>query len=446
MNSLSGRIFVVLSVGLTAAAVLSLALAEQTRRRDFQTMRVEELVARTEQLHQRWTANDDPELRDAGVSRLLGLRLLEDLPPHRSHPRLERRLLEALGPGSRPQAGVVPLEVCMPDAEQLRRSPISPLNAEQFDLRIECWVIAFSPSPNERVVVAMFAPPFVAPVGGAQSPIFMAAILIASGLLSVFVARIVTRPLRRLAAAAAAFNVSSDPPLTPVRGPTEVKAALSTFNIMQGRVKEALASRTQVLAAVSHDLQTPLTRIRLRLEQVNDSELRERLIADVQTMQALVQEGLELARSHESEEPWSVVDVDSLVESLAEDAAEFGADVRFIGGCGASARVRPGALTRALNNLIDNAIKYGGSAEVSCEVGGDGILVRVRDRGPGLPDPGDPRLFEPFYRGECTDAGKAKGTGVGLTIARAQAHLSGGSIELRNHPDGGLVAELRLRH
>lgn len=138
-----------------------------------------------------------------------------------------------------------------------------------------------------------------------------------------------------------------------------------------------------------------------------------------------------------------MVDIDSLVESLAEDAAEVGGDVRVILGCGATLQVRPNALARAINNLIDNAVRYGGSAELSCEENAEGVTIRIRDHGPGLPDPADPRLFEPFYR--APSSAGVRGSGVGLTIARAQAALSGATLSLSNHPERGLVAEVALQ-
>jgi len=304
-------------------------------------------------------------------------------------------------------------------------------------------MISFRAKDGDMVHAAIFAPPFVSPVGLGVSPIYVLALLLTSALLSLLVARLVTWPLKRMSDAATAFSLSLDAPVPTLKGPTEVRAALSTFNIMQDRVREGLQSRTQLLASISHDLQTPLTRMRLRLEQVGDDALRDKLIGDVQVMQTLVREGLDLARSHETQEPWSMVDIDSLVESLAEDAAEVGGDVRVILSCGATLQVRPNALARAINNLIDNAVRYGGSAELSCEENAERVTIRIRDHGPGLPDPTDPRLFEPFYR--APSSAGVRGSGVGLTIARAQAALSGATLSLSNHPERGLVAEVALQ-
>jgi signal transduction histidine kinase len=234
--------------------------------------------------------------------------------------------------------------------------------------------------------------------------------------------------------------VSLDPEPIPERGPYEVQAALATFNLMQSRVRDGFRDRTQLLAAISHDLQTPLTRLRLRLEQVQDVALRDRLVADLAATQALVREGLDLAGSSE----WSVIDIDSVLASLAEDAAEFGADVRFGSGCGVAVRVKPNALIRCLTNLIDNAVKYGGGAMLACTNLKDRIVITVRDEGAGIPEEELDRMFEPFTRGRPGQAGGRSGTGIGLTIARSQALTFGARVKLANNEGGGITASVEI--
>ncbi|MEG3085585.1 ATP-binding protein [Sphingomonas sp. PB2P12] len=211
---------------------------------------------------------------------------------------------------------------------------------------------------------------------------------------------------------------------------------------MQARIREGVRDRTQVLAAIAHDLQTPLTRLRLRLrlEQVADTELRDRLTADLAATQRLVREGLDLARAGESREPFSQVDIDSLISSLVEDSAEFGAPVTFVGGCSATVRVKPDALARCLGNLVENALKYGGDAELACARQGGAIIVTVRDHGSGIPSDAMAAMFQPFQRGDQSRSRITGGTGIGLTIAQAQANTFGGVVTLANHPKGGLIA------
>lgn len=445
LNSVSGRTFALLALGVTAAALLSLVLVESARIRGLNAMRMAEIVARAHQVQSRWMASPDPEARRATVQRLLGTRLLETPPAFAPNAEMDAELARVMGPAFDPRAGVADLASCVPPEADIGDTTLRSDSARAAGLRIDCWVVGFRPPGDARVWVAMFAPPYVTPVTWSRhSPIYLACLLLASGLLSVLVARLVTRPLTHLTEAARALSLSLETPDVQVRGPTEVRVALATFNVMQARLREGMAARTQLLAAISHDLQTPLTRMRLRLEQVSDPALRDPLVDDVLVMQRLVREGLDLASSHQTREAWSVVDLDSLVASLADDAAEVGADVRFVQGCGLSARVRPNALARALTNLIDNGVKYGAAVEIGCRVADGGVAIAVRDHGPGLKDPEDARLFEPFYRAPETRA-SVRGSGVGLTVAKAQADLSGGTIQLGNHPAGGLVATLFLR-
>ena len=195
-----------------------------------------------------------------------------------------------------------------------------------------------------------------------------------------------------------------------------------------------------MLAAITHDLQTPVTRLRLRLEKVEDEALREKLIADLAAMKALIDEGLELARSAETSEPKVMLDLDSLLESLVEDAVDAGGNAVFEQGSQAVMQLRPLAIGRLFSNLIDNALKHGGSARVSAAKIGGHVTVRVRDNGPGLPDDMLEKVFDPFVRVEGSRSRETGGAGLGLTIARTLAEKNGASLKLRNHPEGGLEA------
>src|SRR5690606_739222 len=171
-------------------------------------------------------------------------------------------------------------------------------------------------------------------------------------------------------------------------GPREVREAAQAFNVMQQRLRKTLAERTHMLAAITHDLQTPLTRLRLRLEKVPDAELRAALVRDLAAMQALIREGLDLARSADTSEPLVTLDLDSMLESLVDDEAGAGRDAVFLRGCGCDVEVRAQALRRCLTNLIDNAIAYGGRAEVAADQVGEEVVIRIRDHGPGVPPGG----------------------------------------------------------
>jgi signal transduction histidine kinase len=263
--------------------------------------------------------------------------------------------------------------------------------------------------------------------------------------LALLVARMVIRPLQRLSQAA--LDLGNDINHTPlvVSGATELRQASSAFNAMQARIRHYIEQRTHMLAAITHDLQTPLTRIRLRIEKVSDPELRDRLISDLSAMQEMVREGLLLARSMDSAEVRQLVNLDSLLDSVVTDATDAGQAVKLEGKAMMSVRAQPQALVRCVNNLVDNAIKYGRYANVTVQNEDNKFaVVRIRDGGTGLPEQELEKVFTPFYRLESSRSRESGGTGLGLTIARNICEQHGGSLTLRNHPEGGLEAILKI--
>lgn len=252
-------------------------------------------------------------------------------------------------------------------------------------------------------------------------------------------------PLRRLAQASTRLGQDLHRQPLELTGPGEVRQAIAAFNSMQVRLQNHFNERTQMLAAITHDLQTPLTRLRLRLERVQDEELKERLLADLQAMRLLVDEGLELARTAETPEAEVMLDLDSVLESLVEDAVEAGLKAEFSGGCGEVLPLRPLATRRVFANLIDNALLHAGSVAVRVERSRDGLSVFIRDHGPGMPDDLLERAFDPFFRAEASRSRETGGAGLGLTIARMLAAKIGATVTLRNHPEGGLEAQVRWK-
>ncbi len=303
-----------------------------------------------------------------------------------------------------------------------------------------CWYVRFTAAPGDtysleidRDAVRNFnVPSFV--------PIYVSVIGVESILLAIVISRLTLAPLRRLSEASQSFARSLDPTLLPETGPREIRLALRTFNLMQERVRDGFAARTNLLASISHDLQTPLTRMRIRLEQVDNTVLRDRLLSDLGIMLGMVRSGLELAASGESREPWAIVELGALLESIATDAQEVGQEVSCASSSGLRARVKPNALLRALQNLCENAVKHAGSASIRAESTAGEIRILVEDRGPGLPADRLEAVFTPFVRG----AGRREGTGLGLAIARAQAATFGARITLENRKGGGLCATLVL--
>ena len=262
--------------------------------------------------------------------------------------------------------------------------------------------------------------------------------------LTLLAARWVTRPLATLADAAEELGKDIDRPPLPEKGPEEVGRAARAFNRMQSRLARYIHERARVLAAMSHDLKTPITRMRLRAELLDDGELKTRFAQDLLEMESMVGGTLDFMRGLETGERARPVDMMALLESLQEDARETGGEITLEGSVQAPYVGRPQALKRCLRNLIDNAIKYGNSAMITVEDGADRLTIRVRDRGPGVPEQELERVFEPFYRVEGSRGRDTGGTGLGLTIAKSIAQLHAGSLAVRNREDGGLEAILEL--
>lgn len=258
-----------------------------------------------------------------------------------------------------------------------------------------------------------------------------------------FMTRSITRPLSDLARAAEAIGRDSKHPPLEERGAKELRETTRAFNTMQDRLRRYLDSRTRVLAAMSHDLRTPLMRLRLRTELIEDAELRERFAADLDGMGEMVQGALSLFRGLNDNEAIGLVDVDALLAGLQAEFVEIGASVLVEGRSNGPLAARPRLLKRCLTNLICNAVDYGVRAFVHVCDDGD-LVIRVRDEGPGIPADALERVFEPFYRIESSRNRETGGTGLGLSIARDIAQTHGGSVTLRNLPVRGLEAVLTL--
>jgi signal transduction histidine kinase len=272
----------------------------------------------------------------------------------------------------------------------------------------------------------------------------LAVLLAAVIAVSLIAVRWTTRPLKALADAADKLGGNLDRPPMQEKGPLEVARAAHAFNAMQARLARTIRERSATLAAMSHDLKTPLTRLRLRAELLEDGELKRKVSQDVEEMQSMVQATLDFMRGVETAERVQPVDVSALLESLQADAAELGGQVALEGGTARPFVGRPQALKRCLGNLIDNALKYGKSATIVVEDAPARLVIRVRDQGPGIPEAELERVFEPFYRIEGSRSRDTGGTGLGLSIARNVAQLHGGTLIVRNVKNGGLEAVLTL--
>lgn len=375
--------------------------------------------------------------------------LLDHLPPSERAqwlPRLARRSYEfVLGPGI--TGGPVDARLSARVAQSI---------ADGIGTRYPLTVNAV-PGDNERLQVHLRlsdgAPLTIdmRPMSGAPLsrwlPLVLAlqlAVLVACCWLAV---RLATRPLHQLAVAADTLGPDLKAARLPEDGPSEVSRAARAFNAMQDRIATYMTERMQILAAISHDLQTPITRMRLRVDVMDDDEQGAKLRQDLHEMESLVKEGVTYARTlHGATEVPCRVDPDALLDSLVCDYVDAGQAVSLEGRLGVSLMTRPQALRRILANLVDNALKFGGAAEITASaLPGGQTLIAVLDRGPGIPAQSLEAVFEPFYRLEASRNRDTGGTGLGLAIARQLAMAMDATLSLRNRPGGGLEARLTLR-
>lgn len=258
--------------------------------------------------------------------------------------------------------------------------------------------------------------------------------------------RIALRPLSRLAQAVENLDPNAHPVQLDESGPREVAHAARAFNTMQARIADYLKERMQLLAAISHDLQTPITRMKLRAEFMDDSAEKDKLTHDLDEIEHLVREGVAYARSiHGAAEATCRVDLDAFLDSLVLDYQDTGQAVSLLGNSGVVIDTRPHALRRIMVNLVDNALKYAGSAEVTITGSADtGVAICVMDRGPGIAEDALTEVFKPFYRLENSRNRDTGGTGLGLAIAQQLACAIGATLNLRNREGGGLCATLDL--
>lgn len=261
---------------------------------------------------------------------------------------------------------------------------------------------------------------------------------------SFFAVRHVTRPLRALADQAHGLGRDIHRPPLVEEGPREVVHAARALNAMQARLGRYLQERTQLLAALSHDLRTPLTRMRLRVEGMEDGEDRSRLLGNLEEMEGMTVAALDYIRGMEGMEERRLVDIPALLGTLREEFLELGGEVRLDVGEAASVSIMPVSFKRLLSNLIENAISYGERAYVSASLLEGSLVVEIADDGPGIPDSEMERVMGPFVRLEESRNRETGGTGLGLAIARNIARAHGGELTLSNRDAGGLLARVSV--
>jgi signal transduction histidine kinase len=440
---MTGRVFSTLFLGILLSAALTQLLADLERQRvleeyrDLHTMeRAEQLIMATE------IVPSSARHTYLGIANRPGV-LLETATTE-GHQVPERSKF-ATGLASRmgKAYGIVSLAE-RPAICDLPHQQTILYGLMRIQWRGACEMIAVTMRDGERLRLSILPPAFATEPPKTDFRAVLALFILSIAALAYLVARMTTSPLKKLAQAAKDLGHDINHPPLALTGVSEIRQASAAFNAMQARIRQYIAQRTEMLAAITHDLQTPLTRLRLRLEKVSDCELQQRLIGDLSAMQEMVREGLDLARSTDTNETMQALDLDSLLDSVCADATDAGQDVVLHGRVAMRAFGRPMGLRRCLVNLIDNAVKYGHNAQVTVERTKGAARIRIRDSGPGIDAAELARVFEPFYRVESSRSRESGGTGLGLTIARNIAEQHGGTIALANHPEGGLEVTLML--
>lgn len=259
--------------------------------------------------------------------------------------------------------------------------------------------------------------------------------------------RRIARPLRTLAVAARDFQPGSGADPVEERGPGDVRAVIAAYNGLSLRVTAMLDEKDRMLGAIGHDLRTPLAALRVRIESVDDDEDRNRMADTIDEMNRTLDDILSLARLGRPSEPPTDVDVSALIDAVVEDFRDLDQPVTFPETPRLTMKMRSGLMRRAVRNLIENAVKYGGGAEVSLippPTHGDWVAIQVADRGPGIPEDKLAVVFDPFTRLETSRNRDTGGIGLGLALAQAIVRNAGGEIVLANREGGGLVATIRL--
>jgi signal transduction histidine kinase len=264
-------------------------------------------------------------------------------------------------------------------------------------------------------------------------------------LLSFWAVRAVIGPLERTAEAARRYSVDDLAQPIAESGPKEVRQLAVAINQMQARISKLVGDRTRVVAAMSHDLRTPITRLRMRADYMDDTAQRQGMISDLDQMERMVHGALAYLRDGRTGEALIPTELPSVLETIRDQYADIGVTIAYEGPDSLRIRIRPSEIERAVTNLVENALKYGGSASLRLTQTADGVAIEIEDRGPGIPEDQREAMLEPFARGDVARALDDKtGFGLGLTIARAIASAHGGQLTRRGAQPNGLIARLEL--
>jgi signal transduction histidine kinase len=437
-GSLAARTALVLLVGLAIVQVAGLTIHALDRLDVQRLVQAREVAIRVVSLY-RTVALTDPPRRAAMLAEL-----------HRG-PELSAVLSD-----SPPENG---MPVMRPDEQFLLRRNMNLIPLGGPNLRWREMVILGGNSWNQ-VVIGLRLPEGnwlnvtaeLEPLRPWHSPTFLwafALMTVAAGGLTLWAVRRLIAPVRALAAAAETLGRDVNAPPLPENGPTEVAVAAVAFNTMAARIRRFVQDRTELLTAIGHDLRTPITRLKLRAEFIEDDEQRGKILADLEELESMVSATLAFGRDARTTEPVSSLDLAELLRTILDEAGDAHPDVcdklRYEGPPHLTVRARSLALKRVLVNLVTNAVNYAGSACVRLSNADERmVLVEIEDDGPGIPPEELERVFEPFHRGEPSRNRETGGVGLGLPIARNIMRAHGGDVVIGNRPTGGVRAVVTL--
>ncbi len=305
-------------------------------------------------------------------------------------------------------------------------------------------IIAAKIDDREMLVLESLPGPFLRGDALNLGSNYLLAVVILMILFSAFAVWTITRPLRRIAAAAMRADLSVGPALFEERGSEEIVALARALNGMQRRISTMVDSRTRMLRGVSHDLRTPLTRLRLRVERVDQEEVREALLADVERIDRLLKESLSYLRDNHRTEAFERADLASIIQTVCDEFEDIGHDITYRGPARLIANFKPLAITRAVTNLCENATKFGSSVRVELGASAGMATIDVADDGPGIPAEHRSRVLEPFYKVDAARGGTNVGFGLGLSIVAEIVQDHGGKLELLDRHPSGLIARIAI--
>jgi len=300
--------------------------------------------------------------------------------------------------------------------------------------------------PDGSAVAADIAgEPHQGPIWGSPWMMTLLFAVISVTLLGLWAARALTKPLSSFAAAAESFSLSGTSNALPERGPEEIRAVARALNRMRQRITGLIDDRTKMLAAISHDLRTPITRMRLRTEFIEDESSRHRMLADLDQMLSMLESVLSFLRNDRRLEAMTLVDVASTLQLVTDQFTDMGHRVSYVGPGHAMAMARPDDLCRGVTNLVENAVRFGSDVTISLTLAADTMRIDVADDGPGISNDDKAAMLEPFVRGdEARNMDEAAGFGLGLSIARAIALAHGGELSLHDRSPRGLVVRMDI--